>query len=66
MSDGQFLGEAWLRGNEIVIGTPVGYELSQEHNCDEMGCGQWHVLARFPVPTNFVRPARDRSGEGQP
>lgn len=54
----KFIGEAYETEREIVIGTPVGYELSGDHNCDAMGCerwhvlgcGQWHVLYRFTKP----------------
>lgn len=49
VSDGLFVGEAWIRGRELIIGTPVGYDLTDEHNCDANGCGSWHVLATFPL-----------------
>lgn len=47
--DGIYIGEAWLRGNEVIVGIPFGYNLPDSHNCNEMGCGSWHVLARFPA-----------------
>ena len=37
---------AYTNGTTIVIGgVPV-----DDHNCDQMGCGQDHVLARFEIP----------------
>lgn len=53
--DGVFIGEAWLRGGEIIIGVPVNYNLSKSHNCDAMGCGLWHVIARFPISAELLK-----------
>lgn len=47
--DGIFIGEAWLRENELVVGVSHGHDLPEGHNCDWMGCGRWHVLARIPI-----------------
>lgn len=48
------IGTAYDAGDEIVIlGTPPEYDESvpdddpRQHNCDDMGCGQAHVLYRF-------------------
>ena len=47
---------AYSNGEEIVVmGTPTHNEelaedAPEQHDCDEMGCGSDHVLARFRVP----------------
>ena len=38
-------------GEIVICGTPPNEESKDEndwHNCDAMGCGQEHVLYRFP------------------
>ena len=44
------IGEAFDTGKQIIIAVPTGYDLDESHNCDEMGCGRWHVLYRFSKP----------------
>lgn len=44
------IGEAFDTGSHIIVAVSVGYDLDESHNCDAMGCGQWHVLYRFPKP----------------
>jgi hypothetical protein len=51
------VGNAYDAGNEIVIcGDPTEEhddwpeDDPRRHNCDRMGCGQSHVLYRFPKP----------------
>ena len=43
-----FVDAVWYKDGEIIItGRPCEShpELEHLHNCDEMGCGQLHVLA---------------------
>lgn len=38
--------EVWVAAGEvIVLGDPA--EEDESHNCDAMGCGFWHVVARW-------------------
>lgn len=55
----EIIGLAYDVGDEIVVcGTPIEFneDLPEDdpryHNCDAMGCGQEHVLYRFPKPNN--------------
>ena len=41
------IGTAYDTGSEIIVAVPHGHDLTTDHNCDAMGCGQWHVLYRF-------------------
>ena len=49
--------QVWMEnGTAIVLGIPAHFgELPEDHewqhNCDAMGCGQCHVLARIPALT---------------
>lgn len=51
MSDYDMIdAEVWYNaktGEVVIEGDPDAVE---NHNCDEMGCGQYHVLFRFHSP----------------
>ena len=37
----------------VVLGAPPAedeHHEEQQHNCDDMGCGQRHVVARYVIP----------------
>ena len=56
-----FIGEAWLTENgTVVIATHIGLNLTEAHNCDEMGCSQWHVVARFRADARLRESLVDR------
>ena len=49
---------AYLTQDEIIIcGIPDEfldiYNQEGNHNCDAMGCGQDHIIARFPRPEDL-------------
>ena len=51
----QPIGLAYDNGKEIFIcgqpklyGPEVAEDDPRQHNCDQMGCGRDHVIARFP------------------
>ncbi len=51
---------AYISGDELII-TDEGdlasifdEEEASAHNCDEMGCGWCHVIARIKIPHSFV------------
>ena len=45
------------KGEVVVVGQPWDGEDENDpaaHNCDAMGCGQWHVLHRAPLKSDIV------------
>lgn len=51
------VGEAYVTDHELIIAAPgagLGWTIPAEHNCDAMGCGQWHVLYRGPIPAELT------------
>lgn len=49
---GGHLGVYVGKGEVVVVGDPSPVEDENDpsyHNCDAMGCGQWHVVYRTPV-----------------
>jgi hypothetical protein len=58
------IGEAFDQGDSIIVAMPgvgMGWPtLPDDHNCDAMGCGAWHVLYRFKKP-NAPHQPRERS-----
>ena len=60
---GYSLIQAFTNGKEIVIPDQTYLRISDDHNCDQMGCGSLdHVFARFALPLD--PPAEDRACEG--
>lgn len=54
--EGFYRIEAWSDGREIVVlGSPKDEAPEDDgtmgHNCDAMGCGQDHVIARITLDT---------------
>lgn len=56
------IGEAFDTGHEIIVAVDNGHSLDESHNCDAMGCGQWHVIYRFTKPQS----AQDNGFEVKP
>lgn len=58
------------KGQAIVLGVPASHEdlppdHPAQHDCDLMGCGMYHVLARVPFDTDGPR-FRELDGHSDP
>ena len=61
--DGFYAIQSYTNGHVIIVEGQLPNDLSEAdwaHNCDEMGCGMSHIVARIPVlePTPELEWAR--------